>query len=585
LLITEGVRLIEISNGLSIALMLSIRKIGVIGRTYRHLNRYRRILAILFKFGFGDLLEMLKIDQYIEVGLQMISKKRAVRLERLTKPQGLRMAFEELGPTYIKLGQILSTRPDLIPMDFIQELSKLQDHVPAFPFEQVRKVIESEFDQPLENLFDHLDEEPLASASIGQVHRAVLKDGEAVAVKFQRPGIRKIIEVDLEIMLHLATLAERHIEELALHRPVKIVEEFARTLEKEIDYKTEATNMERAARHFLDDPHVYIPKVFRQATTSRVLTTEFIEGIKISDLERLESAGLDRKIITARGADLVLKQIFDHCFFHADPHPGNIFVLPDNVICLLDFGMAGIVDRQTRDDFVDLMESIVNQNEVRAAQVLLKLTYREKEPDKRKLEREVADFMGRHLYKPLKDIELGKLLQQLLELATSFRLRIPSDIFLMMKALSTVEGVGRMLDPEFDMIARATPFITRVKLERFKPERIADDVYDLGYHLLQFLRQFPVQLLDLANSIRQEKLRLQIEHRGLENMLGTHDRISNRISFSIIIAALIIGSALIVISETPPLVYGISLIGIILFFAAAIMGIWLLVAILKKGKL
>jgi ubiquinone biosynthesis protein len=565
--------------------MLSIRKIGVIGRTYRHLNRYRQILTILFKYGFGDLLEMLKIDQYVEVGLQMISKNRKLRIERLTKPQGLRMAFEELGPTYIKLGQILSTRPDLIPMEFIQELSKLQDHVPAFPFDRIRKEIDSEFGCSPEDLFDRLDEEPLASASIGQVHRAVLKDGEAVAVKFQRPGIRRIIEVDLEIMLHLATLAERHIEELALHRPVKIVEEFARTLEKEIDYNNEATNMERAARNFLDDPHVYIPKVFREATTSRILTTEFIDGIKISNIDALEAAGLDRKIITARGADLVLEQVFEHCFFHADPHPGNIFVLPGNVICLLDFGMAGVVDRQTRDDFVDLVESIVNQNESRATQVLLKLTYREEEPDRRLLEREVADFMGRHLYKPLKDIELGKLLYQLLELATRFRLRIPADIFLMMKALGTVEGVGRMLDPEFDMISRATPLITRVKLERFKPERLAEEAYALGSQIFQFERQFPNQLLELTNLIRQEKLRLQIEHRGLENMLATHDRISNRISFSILIAALIIGSALIVISETPPLVYGISLIGILLFSAAAIMGIWLLVAILKKGKL
>ena len=565
--------------------MLSIRKIGVIGRTYRHLNRYRQILTILFKYGFGDLLEMLKIDQYIEVGLQLISKKREVRFERLTRPQGLRMAFEELGPTYIKLGQVLSTRPDLIPMEFIAELSKLQDHVPAFAFDQVRQVIESEFRRPAEELFDQLEAEPLGSASIGQVHRAVLKDGETVAVKLQRPGIRKIIEVDLEIMLHLATLAERHIEELAFHRPVKIVEEFAKTLENEIDYLNEATNMERAARYFLDDPTVYIPKVFREATTSRVLTTEFIDGIKISNVEALEAAGLDRKEITRRGADLVLKQVFEHCFFHADPHPGNIFVLPDNVICLLDFGMAGMVDRHTRDEFVDLVESIVNRNEARASQVLLELTYHEQDPDRRQFERAVAEFMGRHLYKPLRDIELGKLLQQLLELSTSFRLRIPPDIFLMMKALGTVEGVGHMLDPEFDMFARAKPFIMRVKLERFKPERIADDMYEMGAHLLRFVRKFPDQLLEMANLIRQEKLRLQIEHRGLENMLATHDRISNRISFSILIAALIIGSALIVISETPPLVYGISLIGILLFFAAAIMGIWLLVAILKKGKL
>ncbi len=565
--------------------MLSIRKIGVIGRTYRHLNRYRQILTVLFKYGFGDLLEMLKIDQYLEVGLQMISRNRGTRVERLTRPQRLRMAFEELGPTYIKFGQILSTRPDLIPMEYIQELSKLQDEVPAFPFKEVCKVVASEFGRPPQEIFDSLVEEPQASASIGQVHRAVLKDGEAVAVKFQRPGIRKIIEVDLEIMLHLATLAERHIEELVLHRPVKIIDEFARTLEKEIDYTIEATSMERCARQFLDDPHVYIPKVYREVTTSRVLTAEFIEGIKISDIDRIESAGLDRKVITTRGADLILKQVFEHGFFHADPHPGNIFALTNNVICLIDFGMVGMVDRQTRDDFVDLLDSIVHQNEIQASEVLLKLTYWDEEPDRRLLEREVADFMGRHLYKPLKDIELGKLLQQMLEVAGEFQLRIPPDLFLMIKALGTVEGVGRMLDPDFDMIAQSTPFIARVKLERYKPERIAEGVFDLSAKLLRFLRQFPKELLDISQIIRQQKLKLQIEHRGFETMLATHDRISNRISFSILIAALIIGSALIVISETPPLIYGISLIGIILFFAAAIMGIWLLVAILKKGRL
>jgi ubiquinone biosynthesis protein len=565
--------------------MFSIRKIGVISRTYRHLSRYRQILTILFKYGFGDLLEMLRIDQYIEVGLRMISKNRAARTERLSRPQRLRMAFEELGPTFIKLGQILSSRPDLIPVDYIDELSKLQDEVPPFAFSDVRKVTESELGASLEDLFASLEETPLASASIGQVHRAVLKDGEAVAVKVQRPGIRRVIEVDLEIMLHLAVLAERHLEELALHRPVKIVEEFARTLEKEIDFKIEATSMERIARQFLDVAYVYIPKVYRDFTTTRVLTAEYIEGIKISNIEALDAAGMDRKLITLRGAEVVLKQVFDHGFFHADPHPGNIFVLPNNVICLLDFGMTGIVDRQTREDFVDLVDNVVHRNETRTAQVLLKLTYWEQEPELRLFEREVADFMGRHLYKPLKDIELGKLLRELIELVTDFHLRIPPEIFLMMKALSSVESVGRMLDPDFDIFAQAAPFITRVKLERFKPQRVVDELVDLASKLFQFLQQFPKDLLDLADLLRRKKFSLQIEHRGLETMLATHDRISNRISFSIIIAALIVGSALIVISQTPPLVFGISLIGIFLFSAAAIMGIWLLIAILKKGKL
>jgi ubiquinone biosynthesis protein len=565
--------------------MLSIRKIGIIGRTYRHLNRYRQIMAILFKYGFGDLLERLKIDQYIEAGLQAISKKRSDRFEKLTRPQRLRMAFEELGPTYIKLGQVLSTRPDLVPADVVSELAKLQDEVPPFPFPDVKAVVEAEFGAPAEELFDELEEQPLASASIGQVHKACLKDGEAVAVKFQRPDIQKVIEVDLEIMLHLATLAERHIKEFEIHRPVKIVEEFARTLEKEIDYRIEATNMERIARQFLDIPHVYIPVVFREFTTSRVLTTELIDGIKISKIQKLEAAGLDKKVLADRLVGLVLKQAFDHGFFHADPHPGNIFVLADNVICLVDFGMMGLVDRATREEFIDLIDSLIHQHEVKTAQVLLNLTDWDEQPDIRALEREVADFMGRHLYKPLKDMEIGKLLQDLIELTIRFRLRIPPDIFLMIKALSAVESVGRTLDPEFDLIAHAAPFIKRVKLERFAPQRISSDVFDMMSRLLQFLQQFPKDLMDLAGMIREQRLGFQLEHKGLETILATQDQTSNRMSFAIIIAALIIGSALIVISEIPPLVFGISLIGIIGYLVAAIMGMWLLVAIIKKGRL
>ena len=565
--------------------MLSIRKIGVVGRTYRHLTRYRQILTVFFKYGFGDLIELLKIEQYIEIGLQLISKNRRTRLEKLSRAQRVRMACEELGPTYIKFGQILSTRPDLVPVDFIKELSKLQDNVPSSPFSEVSKIIESELGGPPEDIFDFFEKTPLASASIGQVYRATLKDGEAVAVKVQRPGIKKIIEVDLEIMLHLATLMEHHIEEMSLHQPVKIVEEFARTLEKEIDYTIEATNMERIARNFLNDLTIYVPKVFRDTTTESVLTTEFVEGIKVSEIDRLEKAGLDRKLIIARGADIILKQIIKHGFFHADPHPGNIFVLPDNVICLLDFGMTGSVDRRTREDFIDLAESVVNRNESRATQVLLKLTYRDEDPDIRLLEKDVADFMGLHLHKPLKDIKIGKLLNNLLELAFQHRLRIPPDIFLMLKAFSAIEGVGLMLDPDFDMIQQAAPFIKEVKRARVSPQRITGDIFRLAIELFQFVENFPKDILSITRLIKQQKLSLNLEYKGLDKMLSTYDQISNRISFSIIIAALIIGSALVIMSKVPPLFYDISLIGIVGFLAAAIMGIWLLVAILRKGRL
>ncbi len=565
--------------------MISIRKIGVIGRTYRNLNRYRQIISVLFKYGFGDIIDLLKIEQYIEIGLQMISRNRRERLERLSRAARTRLAVEELGPTYIKLGQVLSTRPDLVPVDFIQELSKLQDEVPPFAFSEVKRIIGSELGKPADEVFEHLEESPLASASIGQVHKAFLGDGEPVAVKVQRPGIKKIVEVDLEIMLHLATLMERHIEEIALHRPVKIVEEFARTIEKEMDYTLEATSMERVAREFLGNPRVYIPKVFRETTTKRVLTTEFVDGIKVSDIDLLDSNGYDRKMITRRGADILLTQIFEQGFFHADPHPGNLFVLPHNVICLLDFGMMGTVDRTTREAFVELIESVVMKNEPRATQMLLKLTTWDEEPDVRGLEKDVSRFLGEHLYKPLKDIEIGKLLHHIMVLASRYQMRIPPELFLMMKALSTVEGVALVLDPEFDMIEHARPFVKSVKSARFSPGRLKGDLFSLFAQSYEFIHEFPKDLLEITRSLRQKKMTFVHEMKGLEKMLHTHDQISNRISFSIIIGALIIGSALIVISNTPPLFYGISLIGIIGFLAAAVMGIWLLVAILKKGRL
>lgn len=565
--------------------MLSIRKIGVLGRTYRHLNRYRQILTVFFKYGFGDLVDLLKIDQYIEIGLQMISRHRRERLERMTRAERVRLAMEELGPTYVKLGQVLSTRPDLIPIDFIHELAKLQDEVPPFPFEDVHRIVSRELGDAPNRIFEQFDESPRASASIGQVHRAVLKDGDQVAVKVQRPGIQKTIEVDLEIMLHLATLMARHIEEIAFYRPIKIVEEFAKTLERELDYTFESSNMERMAGHLLSDMTVYVPKVYRELTTPKVLTAEFIDGIKISEIKQLDAAGLDRSEITRRGAHLMLRQVFEIGFFHGDPHPGNIFVLPENVICLLDFGMVGSVDRQTREDFVELVDAVVHRHEARTAQVLLKLTTWDEKPDMRSFGKDVADFMGRHLCRPLEEIHFGRLLQHLLELAAQNRLIIPPDIFLMMKTLAAVEGVARMLDPTFDIFATAAPFVKQVKIARFHPDRLTDDFLRLSTELLEFLQQFPTEVLDITRQVRQQKFALPVELKGLTAMLETHDQSSNRVSFAIIIAGLIIGSSIIVVAGIPPLFYGISLIGIIVFITGAVMGLWLLVAIIKKGRL
>jgi ubiquinone biosynthesis protein len=565
--------------------MLSIRKIGVIGRTYRHLNRYRQILRVLFKYGFGDLIDILKIEQYLEIGLQMISRKRREKIEKLTRAERLRMALEELGPTFVKLGQILSTRPDLIPFEYIKELSKLQDQVPPFPYDDVRETIKSETGKLPQEIFEHFDETPLAAASIGQVHRATLKDGEAVVVKIQRPGIHKIIEVDLEIMLHLAGLMERHLEELEAYRPTRIVEEFARSLEKEINYRTEASHIERFARQFMDDETVYIPKVFRQMSTQRILTMEYVEGIKASEVERLQKEGYDLPEITRRGTSLIMKQIFDFGFFHADPHPGNILALPNNVIGLLDFGMVGRISRQEREAFSDLVTQVIRGDEKKVADAVLNLTNYDKEPDRIEFERDFAELIDQYLYRPLKELQIGRLLQQLLEILTKYRLGLKPDLFLMMKALSTVEGLGAMLDPDFQLIKHAEPFIRHIQLRRFNPKTIAGDMIDTGSELFTLLKEIPREVRGILKQAKEGKVKIEFEHKGLEPVLFTHDRTSNRIAFAIVLAALIIGSSLITLSDIPPKWNDIPIIGLAGFIIAGVMGFWLLVTILRRGRM
>ncbi len=565
--------------------MLSIRKLTVIGRTYRHLNRYRQILHILFKYGFGDILDILKIEQYIEVGLQMISKKRREQIEKLTRPERVRLAIEELGPTFIKLGQIMSTRPDVLPPDYIRELSKLQDEVPPFPYEEAREIIKEELGKEPDELFEFIEETPVAAASIGQVHRARLKSGDDVILKVQRPKIHKTIEIDLEILMHLAGLMEHHIEEMGTHRPTRIVDEFAHTLEREINYSIEASHIERFAHNFKDDPKIYVPKVYRKLTTERILTMEYIDGIKASNIERLKEEHYNLKEIARRGADSILKQVFVHGFFHADPHPGNVFIIRNNVTCYLDFGMMGRINQQEREDFSKLVFHVIKRNERKTVEAMLKLTTYDEEPDIERLEVEVIEFIDQHLYRPLKEIRVSRLLHHLLEILTRHKLRLKPNLFLMIKALGSVEGLGRQLDPDFDILGHAEPFMERIQMQRFHPKRIASEIIESASELSGLLRKIPSEVEELLTQTKKGKMGIGFEHRGLKPFMHTLERISNRVSFAIVLASLIIGSSLIVLSDLPPKWNEIPIIGLGGFIIAGIMGFWLLLSILRRGKL
>ena len=565
--------------------MLSIRKITAAGITYRHLARYRQIITILFKYGFEDILGAFKIDKYIDVGRKLISRKRRELINNHSRAERVRMAFEDLGPTFIKLGQALSMRPDFVSVKFINELAKLQDMVPPRDFPEIKAIIESELNLSIDEIFDFFEPTPIASASIGQVYKARLKDGRKVAVKVQRPDLDKLIAVDLGIMYHLASLIENNIAEILFIRPVKIVEEFTRIIAKELDYNIEANHLERFAQNFTDDPTIHIPEVHRALTTKRVLTMEYLNGTKVSDIARLDKAGVDKQQITCWGANLLLRQIFDHGFFHSDPHSGNIFILANNVIGMLDFGQVGAVDQQSREDFVDLIDSVVHQNSFKATRQLLKITYWDKKPDTRRLEKEIADFIGNHLHKTLKDLNISLLLQDLLNIVSRYKLRIPPDIFLMMKALGTIEGIALQLDPDFDMIEQATPFIKQIKIQRVTPQRLSDDIYTLTGEFIQFFKQFPTDMIEISRLIKEQKLSLRIDQKSLETIQSSNNKIGNRISFSIIIAAIIIGSAIVIISETPPFVFGMPFWGFTGIAVSAVMGLWLFISIIRNGRL
>ncbi len=565
--------------------MFNINRISSIGRTYRHLDRYRQILGVLFKYGFDELINTLNLEKHLKIGLKLIPRDTQQRVASLSRAERLRMSMEELGPAFVKLGQILSSRPDLIPPEFLLEFSKLHDHVSPFGFDEVCSILNSEFGKPYTEIFAGLEEKPLASASIGQVHRGELADGKVVAVKIQRPGVHKIIETDLEIMLHLALIMEKHLEGAQYYQPSRIVEEFSRVIDQELDYRIEAVHMERFAAQFREDDTICVPEVMRDMTTSRVLIMQYIEGIKVSDIESLSMQGLDSKIIAERGAVLTLKQIFEHSLFHADPHPGNIVILPENVICYLDYGMMGRSDIETREEFAEMLAGIVKQDRPKVARALLNLTLWDVEPEPGKLDADIALLIENFVFRPLKEVEFGKLLYQLLEITAKHRLRLKPELYLMLKVIGTIDSLGRKLDPEFDISKKTESFVSSVQMARLDPRRIYDEMSTYTKDVIRLMKVLPLELRRLLAQLRQGRVKIEFQHRGMEPMLSTLDHVSNRIAFAIVLASLIIGSSLIVLSGVPPKWLGIPVIGIVGYIIAGIMGFWLLWSILRGGKL
>lgn len=550
----------------------------------RSLRRARHVIGVMMAYGFESLIEHLNLAQLIARGRRLF-RGGGARVARLSPAERMRLALEELGPAFIKLGQLLSTRSDIIPKSYVAEFAKLQDQVPGFPFAEVRERIRQELGGEIEEFFSCFAEKPIAAASIAQVHHATLPSGEEVVVKIRRPGIVEEVEADIDVLMGLAYLAERRFPENRSFEPVELVGEFSRSIRREMDLSREGYAIERIAADFAGDPTLHFPKVYRELTTPGILTLEFIDGIKVSDLDALERAGLDRRLIARRGADAFLRQVLEHGFFHGDPHPGNIFILPGNVICLLDYGMIGKLDASSREFLVEFLLSVSTRDPDRILSLLLYSGDITDSLDSRALKRDLADFIEGFYEVPLTETSVGKILTELIEVIAAHRIHFRPDFMMLAKALITVEGMGRMLDPEFDMLERMRPFVERAASEKYSPGRVAREVGTRLGSFVNLVKNLPDDMKELLNRLNRNKFKIDLEHRGLDHFIRELDKSSNRLSASLIIAALIVGSSLIMQTGKGPHLFGFPAFAFIGYTFAGLMGFWLVIAIFRSGRL
>ena len=553
-------------------------------KTYRNIGRFRQVIAVLIKYGFGEILDRMNMASYLRIGSRRLFARQQ-EIAALSWAERIRLALDDLGPTFVKMGQIMSTRPFLIPVELVIELAKLQDQVTPFPFDEVRQTIEKELGKPLDQLFQSFSPDPIASASLSQVHRATTLAGDDVAVKVQRPQVKQIMEKDLSILRDLAVLLDRYIPEVRQFSPVAIVDEVAKSAKQEVDFLYEARNLEMFARNFADDDRIFLPRVFWDHTSLRVLTLSFIDGIKISDVTRLREAGVDLAVVTRAGGQLLAKQIFEFGFFHADPHPGNLFVLSDNRIAPVDFGMMGTLSHGALELVADLLISATSDDTRRIVRVLQNHELLDDEVRPAALEADLAIFLHRYHGIPLAKLNMRSLLNDAFEIMNVYRIKFPPELMMLGKALGTYEEVARTLNPQYDFVTELLPSIKKLATRKFSPGSIFSDVSTYLLDLRELLVNFPFEIRRIARNLRKGDLSISFHHRGLEHLILELEKASNRLAFALIIAALIVASSLIMTKPVGMTVLGVPALGLVGYVTAGVLGIWLVIAILRSGKL
>ncbi|MFQ6098850.1 MAG: ABC1 kinase family protein [Armatimonadota bacterium] len=543
-------------------------------------RRALNVGRVATKYGFGYAAAQAGLARFIPH-----RKKSGVVPEdaALADSVRMRMALEELGPTFVKLGQALAARPDLIPDQYVREFSRLHDEVPPFPFHQVEEIITQELGRGVEDLFQTFGTEPAASASIGQVHHAVLKSGELVAVKVQRPGVADVIETDLQILRLFAHMAERRFRWAERAELSSLVEEFAEMLQGELDYTQEGHNADRLRQNLAEQDGIYVPAVYWSLTTPRVLTWERIEGVKLTDDEALDAAGARRPPLAERLAECMLRQILIQGYFHGDPHPGNVMLTKDGRIAFMDFGSMGWLGRELREDLVRLVSGMIDEDAGVVAEQLAIIGVASDETDMQALEREIDGLLPQLRHMTPGELRLGRILHRIMELVFRYRIKMPSDFALLVRALALTEGLCLKLDPEFDFRQTLAP-VARDMLGPSSPADIVDSVLRTGRDIRRYAKQLPRQMARILSKAESGRLKMRVEYDRLEEPLGRLDVMANRLAYSLIVAAILIASAL--VSQVDVVVLGARVpVGVIGFLFAAVLGVWLLYSIFRSGRL
>jgi ubiquinone biosynthesis protein len=514
--------------------------------THMHssLVRATQIALVLAHHELWHFIDILDLGRFVPFHRSDPSQQNNAGL--YSQPEHLRMALEELGPTFMKLGQMLSTRADLLPTDYQIEFAKLQDAAPTIPIETVHELISAELGQPLEHIFATFDATPLAAASIGQAHRATLQDETEVVVKVRRPGAVEQVDEDLKLLHSLASAASERWELAEQYGIVGLVQEFDQSLRAELDYLREGRNTERFAKNLASESNVRIPRVFWETTTSRVLTEERISGIKVTDLAALDAAGIDRAALSKHGAQIFLKMVFEDGFFHADLHPGNFFIEQGGRIGLIDFGMVGTVDEDTRQTLGVLLLGMIFQDADRLVDGLLELGMARQSVDRPALRRDMAQMLSRYADQLSGPTVVGSLLTEVLSLLRRHHLVLPSNLALLFKTIVMIEGMGIQLDPSFNLVEVLTPYAQKLMLQQNSPLVWTKRFGRAGVDLAWLSTELPGQLRQLLSELEQGSLKINIQPTGLDALFSRVERVANRIVLGVIVAAFIVGLAVLI---------------------------------------